>query len=110
MLNIADGKLRSGKVPSARDGLRADWYPHAQVIREDVGGHAAAMLRQPGSPQEAALVINKPTCVSNGNFVGCDEVLAGMLPPGKRLAIYVPDGQRTWLHKVYAGTGEGTAP
>ena len=103
----AAGTLRSGDAPGARDGLRADWYPLAQVTREHVEAHAAAMLRKPGSPNEAVLVINKPTCVSRGEYVGCDELLPDMLPVGKSLAVYVTDGTRTTLSKTYAGTGRG---
>lgn len=109
-LTRTNGDLRSGKVPSARDGLRSDWYPGAQVIREHVESHAAAILRKPGTPQEAVIVINKPTCRTMGKYVGCDEVLPGLLPEGKRLAVYVTDGRETKLLKVYQGTGEGIAP
>jgi len=81
------------------------------VTREHTEAHAAAMLRRPGSPQDAVLVINKPTCTSRGNYVGCDEVLPGMLPAGKRLAVYATDEQQQpRLLKVYEGTGEGIAP
>jgi hypothetical protein len=103
------GLLRSGKELSARDGLRPDWYPRAQVTTEHVEAHAAAYLRRPGTPDQAALVVNNPTCVSKGEYVGCDQVLPGMLPSGKRLAVYVSDGRETKLLKVYEGTGEGIA-
>jgi hypothetical protein len=104
------GLLRSGAVPEARDGIRSSWHALAQATREHVEAHAAAILRKPGSPQQAALVINKATCVSRGEYVGCDEVLPGMLPRGKRLTVYVTNGQQTRLLKVYEGTGEGIAP
>jgi hypothetical protein len=108
-LTQSGGYLRSGGAPGARDGLRSDWHPLAQVTREHVEAHAAALLRKPGAPREAVLVVNKPTCVSRGEYVGCDEVLPGMLPRGSRLAVYVSDGAATRLLKVYTGTGEGIA-
>lgn len=109
-LTQTSGLLRSGGEPSARDGLKPDWYPISQVIREHVEAHAAAYLRRPDTPRDAVLVINKTTCVSRGQYVGCDELLPGMLPEGKRLAVYVSDGKNTRLLKVYKGTGEGIAP
>ncbi|MGW0434502.1 DddA-like double-stranded DNA deaminase toxin [Micromonospora sp. NPDC003197] len=108
-LTQSEGYLRSGRAPGARDGLRQDWHPLAQVTREHVEAHAAALLRKPGAPREAVVVVNKPTCVSKGEYVGCDEVLPGMLPRGSRLAVYVSDGATTRLLKVYTGTGEGIA-
>ncbi|WP_255500684.1 DddA-like double-stranded DNA deaminase toxin [Micromonospora sp. Llam0] len=81
----------------------------AQGTREHVEAHAAALLRKPGAPKEAVLVVNKPTCVSRGEYVGCDEVLPGMLPEGSRLAVHVSDGATTRPLKVYTGTGEGIA-
>jgi hypothetical protein len=84
-LTQSEGYLRSGGAVGARDGLRQDWYPLAQVTREHVEAHAAALLRKPGAPREAVLVVNKPTCVSKGEYVGCDEVLPGMLHDGSRL-------------------------
>lgn len=94
---------------SARDGLRADWHPTDQVTWEHVEAHAAAHLRQDGTPQEAAIVVNKRTCESLAQYVGCDEVLRGMLPRGKRLTVYVTDGRDTRVLKTYEGTGEGIA-
>jgi hypothetical protein len=108
-LTQSEGYLRSGGAPGARDGLRPDWHPLAQVTREHVEAHAAALLRKPDAPREAILVVNKPTCVSRGEYVGCDEVLPGMLPRGSRLAVYVSDGAATKPLKVYTGTGEGIA-
>lgn len=108
-LTQSEGYLRSGGAPGARDGLRPDWHPLAQVTREHVEAHAAALLRKPGAPREAILVVNKPSCVSRGEYVGCDEALPGMLPEGSRLAIHVSDGTTTRPLKVYTGTGEGIA-
>jgi hypothetical protein len=108
-LTQSEGHLRSGGAPGARDGLRPDWHPLAQVTREHVEAHAAALLRKPGAPREATLVVNKPTCVSRGEYVGCDEVLPGMLPRDSRLTVYVSDGATTKPLNVYTGTGEGIA-
>jgi hypothetical protein len=44
-LTQSGGLLRSGAAPGARDGLRPDWHPLAQVTREHVEAHAAALLR-----------------------------------------------------------------
>jgi hypothetical protein len=74
-LTQSGGFLRSGAAPGARDGLRPDWHPLAQVTREHVEAHAAELLRKPGAPNDAVLVVTKPTCVSRGEYVGCDEVL-----------------------------------
>ncbi|WP_442932384.1 DddA-like double-stranded DNA deaminase toxin [Micromonospora sp. NBC_01699] len=72
-------------------------------------GSRAALLRKPGAPREAILVVNKPSCVSRGEYIGCDEAPPGMLPPGSRLTVYVSDGTTTKPLKVYTGTGEGIA-
>lgn len=106
-LTRSDGQLRSGDAPGARAGIRPDWHPLAQVTFEHVEAHAAALLRLPGAPRSAVLVVNNLTCVSRGQYVGCDELLPGMLPQNTELAVYVTDGQRTHLTKVYTGTGEG---
>ncbi|MDG4769458.1 DddA-like double-stranded DNA deaminase toxin [Solwaraspora sp. WMMD792] len=106
-LTQGGGALRSGGVPDARAGIRTDWHALAQVTREHVEAHAAAALRKPGSPTEATLVVNKPSCVTRGEYVGCDEVLPGLIPEGKRLAVYLWDGDSATLQRVYTGTGEG---
>jgi hypothetical protein len=106
-LTQGGGALRSGGVPDARADIRADWHTLAQVTREHVEAHAAAVLRKPDAPSEAALVVNKPTCVTRGEYVGCDEVLPGLIPEGKRLAVYLWDGEIATLQRVYTGTGEG---
>lgn len=54
-------------------------------------------------------MVNKPSCVSRGEYIGCDEAPPGMLPPGSRLTVYVSDGTTTKPLKVYTGTGEGIA-
>lgn len=108
-LTHPSGYLRSGTVSDARAGLRPDWYPTAQVIREHVEPHAAAILRRPGSPKEAVLVVNNWPCETVERYVGCDEVLPGLLPTGKRLVVFVNDGQQTRLFGIYHGTGEGLA-
>ncbi|WP_326555161.1 DddA-like double-stranded DNA deaminase toxin [Micromonospora sp. NBC_01813] len=106
-LTQGGGALRSGGVPDARADIRADWHALAQVTREHVEAHAAAVLRKPDTPTEAALVVNKPSCVTRGEYVGCDEVLPGLIPEGKRLAVYLWDGDIATLQRVYTGTGEG---
>jgi hypothetical protein len=109
-LTQADAMLRSGDVPRAREGLRADWYPDAQVISEHVEGHAAALLRQPDAPRDAVLVLNNQPCLTRGGYVGCDEVLPGMLPEDTRLRVYIDDGRQVRAWNAYYGTGEGIAP
>lgn len=106
----AGGLLRSGAMPGARDGLRTDWHPLAQVTTEHVEAHAAALLRRPGAPRHAVLIINNPTCTSRGQYVGCDELLPGMLPNSTRLTVYLSDGRTATLAATYTGTGEGIAP
>jgi hypothetical protein len=101
--------LRSGVVAGARDALRPDWHSRDQVTREHVEAHAAAVLRKPDAPTDVVLVINKPTCVTRGRYVGCDELLPAMLPQGTRLVVYVRAGQETTLLKIHEGTGEGIA-
>lgn len=103
------GHLRSGAAAGAREGLRSDWYRAAQVIREHVESHAAAILRRPGAPREAVLVVNNEPCRTFERYVGCEEVLPGLLPVGSRLVVFVTDGRRTRLFAVYDGTGEGIA-
>ncbi|NNJ63169.1 MAG: hypothetical protein HKP61_20005 [Dactylosporangium sp.] len=95
---------------SARQGLRDGWHARTQATREHVEAHAAAMLRRPGAPTAAVLIINKATCVSRGEYVGCAEVLSDMLPVGTRMAVYVSDGTKVRLSKICQGTGEGIAP
>lgn len=110
-LTRADGLLRSGGIREARTGLRPDWYPTAQVTWEHVEAHAAAALRGPGAPRHGVLVINNVTCRSLGRYVGCDEVLSGMLPAGSTLAVHVTtDGRNARLLRTYRGTGEGIEP
>ncbi|SRR6266508_2394584 len=106
---VTDGRLRSGRIPGARHGLRPDWYPGQRSVDTDVEGHAAAILRRPDSPDHAEMVINNWPCVTRGRFIGCEDTLRGMLRVGKRLTIYITDGTRTWHHKTYKGTGEGIA-
>lgn len=109
-LTDGNGLLRSGRMEAARAGLRADWHARDQVTREHVEAHAAAVLRKPGAPSDAVLVINKPTCRTRGRYVGCDELLPGMLPPGTRVAVYVRDERgNIRLMKIYEGTGQGSA-
>lgn len=107
VLTATGGMLRSGRVPGVRDGIRDDWHPLDQVTREHVEAHAAAILRRPGAPLSATLVINNETCRSRGDYVGCDQVLSGLLPYGVRLTVYVFGDKGFWSAKTYVGTGEG---
>ncbi|GIG67328.1 DddA-like double-stranded DNA deaminase toxin [Phytomonospora endophytica] len=104
-----NGQLRSDELPSSRDGLDPRWHPTSPMFNH-AEGHAAAMLRKPGAPKEAILVINNEPCVGRGRMrgKGCDDMLEGAMPAGTKLAVYLnTDGQQTTLYKVYTGTGEG---
>ena len=105
-----DGRLRSrqiaaGPLPAAGVGLRP---PVAQAtVMDHAEAQAAAILRRPGSPTEATLVINNVPCDDPVKPLVCEKILAKILPPGTRLTVFLTDGNRTWLHKLYIGTGEG---
>jgi Double-stranded DNA deaminase toxin A len=101
-----DQRLRSGRVPAARAGLRSEWFP-AREFHDHAEAHAAAILRHPGAPQEANLVLNNTPCRSRGIYKGCNDMLPGMLPANKRLHVYLTDGEHTWWYATYDGTGEG---
>jgi len=103
-----DNRIRSGRVLAAREGLRPEWFP-TREFHDHAEAHAAAMLRQPDSPQEASLVLNNTPCRSRGIYKGCNDMLPGMLPANKRLHVYLTDGERTWYYDTYHGTGEGVA-
>ena len=104
------GMLRSGRVRGARDDIRPDWHPNQRSIDTDVEGHAAAILRRPGAPKQANLVVNNKPCETSLPFRGCDELLPGMLPAGTLLTVFVKSDGVTRPYKIYRGTGEGIAP
>ncbi|BCJ65719.1 DddA-like double-stranded DNA deaminase toxin [Polymorphospora rubra] len=105
-----DGRLRSrqirdGNLPAAGVGLRP---PLAQaVVMDHAEAQAGAVLRRPGAPTDATLVINNAPCDDPNLPLVCEKILAEILPAGSRLTVYLTDSDRTWLHRVYTGTGEG---
>jgi hypothetical protein len=105
-----DGRLRSrqirvGRLPAAGVGLRP---PLAQaIVMDHAEAQAAAVLRRPGAPQEAMLVLNNAPCDDPVRPLVCEKVLAKIIPTGTRLTVFLTDGDRTWLHKLYVGTAEG---
>ncbi len=102
-----DGRLRSGVVRECRDTLEPDWHPRDQATWEHAEGHAAAYLRQDGSPDHVDVVINNEPCRSNGPYAGCEELLRDEIPQDKSMTVYVTDGENTRLHDTYHGTGRG---
>lgn len=68
-----------------------------------VEGHVAAMMRQPGGPQEAILIITQPPCRTRE---GCRRLLPAMLPRDAILHVYLrnKDGTATWFGS-YTGNG-----
>jgi hypothetical protein len=76
---------------------------------DHVEAQAAAILRRPDSPKEATLVLNQQPCDDPRRPLMCEKILPKILPAGSRLTVFLTDGQRTWPHKVYVGTGEGIA-
>ncbi|WCN79666.1 MULTISPECIES: DddA-like double-stranded DNA deaminase toxin [Micromonospora] len=105
-----DGRLRSrqirvGRLPAAGVGLKP---PLAQaIVMDHAEAQAAAELRRPGSPSEVTLVLNHTPCDDPIRPLVCEKILATILPQGTRLTVFLTDGDRTWLHKLYVGTGEG---
>ncbi|MGC5311445.1 DddA-like double-stranded DNA deaminase toxin [Micromonospora zamorensis] len=105
-----EGRLRSrqirvGRLPAAGVGLKP---PLAQaIVMHHAEAQAAAMLRRPGSPAEATLVLNHTPCNDPIRPLVCEKILATILPHGTRLTVFLTDGDRTWLRKLYLGTGDG---
>ena len=100
---LIDAPIWSGENPRTV----ADLHPTLRNWVSPLGhveSHAAAMIRRGEVPKDAVLVINNRPCAG---IRGCDRLLSAMLPKGSRLTVYVTDGQRTWLHRAYDGTGEG---
>lgn len=103
-------RLLSGSDGPARGapGLNHD-YPVAgwEAALTHVEGHAAALLRRPGAPTEAVLVLSKVPCPAPR---GCQVALPKILPVGTTLHVYVlgSAGPPTW-HGSYTGDGRGVA-
>lgn len=108
-----DGRLRSrhvriGRSPAAGVGLRR---PLSRAfIMDHVEAHAAAALRQPGAPATAALVLNQAPCKDPDTPLVCERALRHIIPKDTMLTVYITDGQRTWRHNVYHGTGQEITP
>ena len=119
VMTAPDGGNRSAPIWSGVDGpaagapgLRADdqvpWH-QLKTVLEHVEGHVAAIMRHPGAPRHAVLVISESPCERRP--FGCDRVLPALLPQGATLTVYVGDedgSARLW--KTYTGTGRGVAP
>jgi hypothetical protein len=107
-----DGRLRSrqiraGQYPAAGVGLKP---PYGQATAMDhVEAQAAAIMRRPSGQREATLVLNQRPCNDAVKPLMCEKILSKILPAGSRLTVYLTDGDRTWQHGVYVGTGEGAA-
>ena len=77
-----DGRLRSrhlrtGNLPLAGAGLL---LPTARAFSMDhVEAHAAAVLRRPGAPRSAVLVVNQAPCDSQTRPLVCEKILGDML-------------------------------
>ncbi|WP_353850391.1 DddA-like double-stranded DNA deaminase toxin [Solwaraspora sp. WMMA2065] len=117
VLLSSDGQDHGGLIWSGDDGpgrgapgLRRDsplrWHQMAAATQH-VEGHVAAMLRRPGAPTEATLVVSVQPC---GGPKGCNRRLAEMLPVGTTLRVYVAgaDNRTTWWAD-YRGNGRGVA-
>jgi len=100
---LTDTPIRSSEKPESVADLHPTLHNWASPLGH-VESHVAAMIRRGAAPKDAALVINNRPCPG---VRGCDRLLPAMLPKGARLTVYVTDGQRTWLHRTYDGTGEG---
>lgn len=74
--------LSSGYVA----GTGTPRWNRLDVATSHVEGHAAAALRTPDAPAEVVLVTSQDPCP--GTY-GCDATLAGQLPEGTRLYVYV---------------------
>jgi nucleic acid/nucleotide deaminase of polymorphic system toxin/uncharacterized protein DUF6244 len=106
------GVLWSGKEGPGRDapGIRVDGpkpWARMKTVRQHVEGHAAAVLRRPGAPSEAVLVLTREPC--DGQY-GCDRIMPETLPRGTRLWVYVvgTDGvPYLWRGRPYSGNGLG---
>lgn len=97
-------RLRAGKAPAAGAGLR---LPTAKAnVMDHVEAQAAAVLRRPGAPRTAILVLNNPPCDDPINPLMCEKLLPGIIPAGSAVTVYVTDAERVWQHRVYAGTGK----
>jgi hypothetical protein len=107
-----DGRLRSRQVRlgqrlAAAVGLRPPLS--GAYVMDHVEAHAAAIMRQPGAPRVATLVVNQTPCDDPTRPLVCDRVLPKILPAGARLTVYVTDGNQTWEHRTYTGTAKGIA-
>lgn len=107
-----DGRLRSrhlrtGTLPAAGAGLR---LPAAKAnVMDHVEAQAASILRQPGAPRRATLILNNQPCDDPLHPLTCEKLLQGILKEGTTVTVYVTDGNNTWPHQVYTGTGREIA-
>ena len=88
---------------------RMPWHQMVTALHH-VEGHAAAIMRRPGGPTHAVLVLSEQPC--DDIPWGCDRILPAILPAGSRLDVYVLDTDgsvRQWKESGYTGTGEGIA-
>lgn len=77
---------------------------------DHVEAHAAAILRQPGAPQHATLVLNQAPCDSRTRPLVCETILSGLLPARTTLTVYVTDHDGLRHHNDYTGTAEEIIP
>lgn len=110
--NLLSGVLWSGKEGPGRDapGIRTDGpkpWARMKTVRQHVEGHAAAVLRRPGAPDEAVLVLTREPC--DGQY-GCDRIMPETLRPDTRLWVYVVGENGApylWRGRPYIGNGLG---
>ena len=79
-------------------------------IMDHVEAQAAAILRRPGAPTTASLVINQAPYKDPDTPLICECTLRHIIPKDTVLTVYVTDGHHTWRHGVYHGTGEEIIP
>lgn len=104
---IRSRQLRIGSRPMAGVGLRG--RAALATVMDHVEPQAAAIMRRPGAPRKAALVINQAPCDDPDRPLMCEKLLARILPAGSELTIYLSDGSTTRRYKTYIGTGEAIA-
>jgi hypothetical protein len=107
-----DGRLRSRQIWVGRRlaaGLDLIRPTSLATIMDHVEPQAAAIMRRPGAPKHAALVLNQQPCDAPRRPLMCEKLLPHILPAGSTLAVYLSDGTSTRFYKTYTGTGRDIA-
>lgn len=103
-----DGRLRSRQIWVGKRlaaGLGLIRPTSLATIMDHVEPQAAAIMRRPGAPKHAMLVINQRPCDAPRRPLMCEKLLPHILPAGSTLTVYLSDGTSTRFYKTYTGTG-----